>query len=360
MNDAPPPRQPSGRAPRSRSLCIRAALAAAVVVAIFFGVLPRLADFSEAGRQAASMSGLDIATLGLLAIVGVLTYAFVLTAVMPGLSLAQAVVVNQSSTAVANTMPAGGALGVGVSYRFYGSWGHSRSAITLNVLLTGVANIACKLALPVAALVLLATHGHTSTALIVAAAVGLLMLAVVIAVGAVGLAREAVARHIGHVVGRMIAKVRGWFRRPPRVDAAEVAMRFRRQAIELLRRRGGRLTVGMLAFHATQFLLLFVALRAVGVTADQVSWVQALAAYSTATVLGALPITPGGIGVMELGLAGALIAAGGVHAEVVAAVLVYRTMSFVLPLPLGAITYFVWRWNSRWRRAPGSLNVAPA
>jgi uncharacterized protein (TIRG00374 family) len=348
-----------GRTPRSRSLGVRAALAAAVVVAVYFGVLPRLADFSEAGRQAVSMSGLDIAALGVLAIMSALTYAFVLTAVMPGLSLAQAVVVNQSSTAVANTMPAGGALGVGVSYRFYGSWGHSRSAITLNVLLTGIANIACKLALPVAALVLLATYGHTSTSLIVAAAVGLLVLAVVITVGAVGLARETVARHIGHAIGVMSAKVRGWFRRPLRVDAADVVMRFRRQAIELLRRRGGRLTAGMVIYHTTQFLLLFVALRAVGVTAEQVSWVQALAAYSTASVLGALPITPGGIGVMELGLAGALIAAGGAHAEVVAAVLVYRTMSFLLPLPLGAITYFVWRWNSRWRRAPSSLNVAP-
>jgi uncharacterized protein (TIRG00374 family) len=283
----------------------------------------------------------------------------VLTTVMPGLSLAQAVVVNQSSTAVANTMPAGGALGVGVSYRFYGSWGHSRSAITLNVLLTGIANIACKLALPVAALVMLAAHGHTSTGLIVAAAVGLLVLGVVIAVGAVGLARETVARHIGHAIGLMSAKVRGWFRRPLRADAADAAIRFRRQAIELLRRRGGRLTAGMLIYHATQFLLLFVALRAVGVTAEQVSWVQALAAYSTASVLGALPITPGGIGVMELGLAGALIAGGAANAEAVAAVLVYRTMSFLLPLPLGAITYFVWRWNSRWRRAPGSLELAP-
>jgi putative heme transporter len=344
---------------RGRSVVIRAAFAVGIVAAVYFGVLPRLADFSDAGQQVASMSGLAIATLGVLAIVSALTYAFVLTAVMPGLSLAQAVVVNQSSTAVANTMPAGGALGVGVSYRFYGSWGHSRSAITLNVLLTGIANMACKLALPVAALALLATYGHTSTGLIVAATVGLLVLAIVLTIGALGLVRENVAWRIGHVIGLTIAKLRGWLRRPVRVDAGDVAMRFRSQAIALLRRRGGRLTAGMLTYHAIQFLLLFVALRAVGVTAEQVSWVQALAAYSTASVLTALPITPGGIGVIELGLAGALIAAGGAHAEVLAAVLVYRTTSFLLPLPLGAITYCVWRWNSRWRRAPGSLSLAP-
>jgi putative heme transporter len=334
-------------------------LTAGVVVAVFFGVLPRLADLSEAGHQAASMGGLDIAMLGVLAIVSVVAYAFVLTAVMPGLSFAQAVVVNQSSTAVANTMPAGGALGVGVSFRFYGSWGHSRSAITLNVLITGIANIACKLALPIAAVALLAVYGDTSAALIGAAVAGLLVLATVLTVGAVGLARESVARRIGNAIGLISGKVRGWFGRPVRVDAASVAMRFRCQAIELLRRRGGRLTAGMLTYHATQFVLLFVALRAVGVTADQVSWVEALAAYSTVSVLSALPITPGGIGVMELGLAGALIAAGGAHAEVVAAVLVYRTMSLLLPLPVGAITYFVWRWNSRWRRAPGELSLAP-
>jgi uncharacterized protein (TIRG00374 family) len=359
MNNAPSTAQSSRRNVRGRSLAIRAGLAIGVVVAVFFGVLPRLADLSEAGHQAASMGGIAITTLGVLAIVSVVAYAFVLTAVMPGLSLAQAVVVNQSSTAVANTMPAGGALGVGVSFRFYGSWGHSRSAITLNVLLTGIANLACKLALPMAALALLAVYGDTSAALIVATVVGLLLLAIVLAVGGASLASESAARRIGHVAGLLIAKIRSWFRRPVRVDAGMAAMRFRSQAIELLRRRGGRLSAGMLTYHATQFLLLFVSLRAVGVTADQVSWVQALAAYSTASVLGALPITPGGIGVMELGLAGALIAAGGAHAEVVAAVLVYRTMSFLLPLPVGAITYFVWRWNSRWRRAPGSLSFAP-
>jgi putative heme transporter len=347
--------RPSGGS-RRRSIAIRVGLAVGIVAAVFFGVLPRLADMSEARHQAASMAGLDIATLGMLAIASALAYAFVLTAVMPGLSLAQAVVVNQSSTAVANTMPAGGVLGIGVSYRFYGSWGHSRSAITLNVLLTGIANIACKLALPIAALALLAVYGDTSTALILAAVVGLLVLAIALTVGAFGLSSERVAERIGRSIGMVIARVRSWFHRPLRADAGAVAMRFRQQAIELLRRRGARLTAGMLTYHATQFVLLFVSLRAVGVTAEQVSWVQALAGYSTAMVLGALPLTPGGIGVLELGLVGALIAAGGPNAEVVAAVLVYRTMSFLLPLPVGAITYFVWRWNTRWRRAPGSIS----
>lgn len=340
---------------RARALTVRSVLAVAVVAAVFVGILPRLADLSTARDHASTMGGLDIATLGVVAIVGLVTYAFVLTAVMPGLSLAQAIVVNQSSTAVANTMPAGGVLGVGVSYRFYGSWGHSRSAIALNVLLTGIGNIVCKLSLPIVALVLLAAGGNASTGLVGAALVGLAALAAVFTIATLGLASERIARRVGHAIGQVIGRVRVWLRRPAAGDAVAAAVTFRRQSIDLLRRRGARLTAAMVAYHATQFALLFVALRAVGVSAGQVSWAQALAAYSTASLLGALPITPGGIGVVELGLTAALIAAGAPNAEAVAAVLVYRAVSYVLPLPLGAVTYVVWRCNSSWRRARKSV-----
>jgi uncharacterized protein (TIRG00374 family) len=351
-----PPHRGVRRHP-GRAVALRAVLALGVVTAVFVGILPRLADLSKARHQAGSMGGLDIATLGIVSVVGLLVYAFVLTAVMPGLSLCQAFVVNQSSTAVANTMPAGGVLGVGVSYRFYGSWGHSRSAITLNVLLTGIGNFLCKLGFPIVALVVLAVSGNASPGLVVAALVGLVAFTIVCAAGALGLASERLAQRVGRGVGAVAGWVRDRFRRPAAADAAAVAVAFRRESIELLRRRGLRLSVGIVAYHATQFALLLVALRGVGVTAGEVSWGEALAAYSTASLLGALPITPGGIGVVELGMTAALIAAGAPNAEAVAAVLVYRTVSYLLPLPLGAVTYFVWRWNARWRRAPAPAGV---
>jgi hypothetical protein len=34
-------------------------------------------------------------------------------------------------------------------------------------------------------------------------------------------------------------------------------------------------------------------------------------------------------------------------------------VSFLLPLPVGAITYLVWRFNARWRQVPGSLALEP-
>jgi uncharacterized protein (TIRG00374 family) len=71
--------------------------------------------------------------------------------------------------------------------------------------------------------------------------------------------------------------------------------------------------------------------------------------FAFARLLTAIPLTPGGLGVIELALIGGLDAAGGAHAQVVAAVLVYRLPSSVLPIQLGLVTYVWWRRNTSWR-----------
>ena len=120
-------------------------------------------------------------------------------------------------------------------------------------------------------------------------------------------------------------------------------MAFRAQAITLLRRRWHWLTLTTLASHLSLFLVLLLALRHVGVSEAEVSWVEALAAFALVRLLSAFPITPGGLGVVELGLSAALVVAGGQEAQVVAAVLVFRILTFVLPIPIGAFTWWLWR-----------------
>jgi uncharacterized protein (TIRG00374 family) len=95
------------------------------------------------------------------------------------------------------------------------------------------------------------------------------------------------------------------------------------------------------------FLVLLLALRHVGVSQRQVGWIEALAGFAFVRLLSAFPITPGGLGVVELGLAAVLVVAGGDKAQVVAAVLVFRALTFLLPLPLGALTYWWWRRAER-------------
>jgi uncharacterized protein (TIRG00374 family) len=85
-----------------------------------------------------------------------------------------------------------------------------------------------------------------------------------------------------------------------------------------------------------------------GVADDEVGWAEVLAVFAFARLLTAIPLTPGGVGVVELALITGLIRAGGDAAQVVAAVLLFRLLTYVLPILLGSVTYVVWRRRRSW------------
>jgi uncharacterized protein (TIRG00374 family) len=99
------------------------------------------------------------------------------------------------------------------------------------------------------------------------------------------------------------------------------------------------------------FLVLLVSLRALDVPEAEVSTVEAFAAWALVRLIASIPITPGGIGIVELGLTGALVGFGGSNAGVVAAVLVFRFLTIVPTLALGLIAV-----STRRRHSP----VSPA
>jgi uncharacterized protein (TIRG00374 family) len=78
-----------------------------------------------------------------------------------------------------------------------------------------------------------------------------------------------------------------------------------------------------------------------------VPWRGLLLAYGAAQLASNLPITPGGLGVVEGSLTVALVAYGGAHSATVAAVLLYRIISFWLLLPLGWAATFGLAWRNR-------------
>jgi putative heme transporter len=165
---------------------------------------------------------------------------------------------------------------------------------------------------------------------------------VALAAFAFGLSGERRAARLGRDLAGAVAALRRVVRRPGRPDWERGAVAFRAQAITLLRGRWHWLTATTLVSHLSLFLVLVLALRHVGVSGSEVSWVEALAAFALVRLLSAFPVTPGGLGVVELGLAGALVLAGGQEAEVVAAVLVFRVLTFVLPIPIGGVTWWLW------------------
>ncbi len=68
-----------------------------------------------------------------------------------------------------------------------------------------------------------------------------------------------------------------------------------------------------------------------------------LLAYSTAGVIGLIPITPGGLGIFEASLSGLLVLAGVSASSAVVATLAYRLAQYWLPMVAGAIAYLLFR-----------------
>ncbi len=157
-------------------------------------------------------------------------------------------------------------------------------------------------------------------------------------------------------VQRLLALARKLMRKPPSQAAAGSLLDFRDRAAGLLAQRGWRITATTAASTITLWLVLLASLRGLGLSQSQVSWQTSLAAFAFARLLTVLPVTPGGAGITELGLV-SILAAGADHkvtAQVTAAVLLYRAVTYLAPIPGGALACLAWRY------VPALGRAAPA
>lgn len=328
---------PAGRdrhALRRHGLRLASAL---VVIALFAFVLPRIANYGTVWDVVSGLSATATGVLAAVAVLNLLTFAPPWMAALPGLSFRHALQVSLASTAVANVAPGGDAVGLALTFNVLRRWGFARAATTLALVVFSAWNQLVNVLFPVVAIVLLASQGQSNALLQLAAAIGVAVLAVVLAAFALVLRSERGAARIGLVVEGVAARLLAVLRRPRRRGIARAIVDFRDGSITLIRRRFAQLTLSTLAGHLTVWLVLLVALRAVGVNGSEVSVVESFAAWSLVRLLTAIPTTPGGLGVVELGLTGTLVGFGGGRDEVVAAVLLYRFLTFLPPIPIGLL-----------------------
>lgn len=319
-----------------------------LLVAIFWYVFQQVADMSAVWTAIQTLTWREIGVLVVMTGFNLFTYWIVVVICTPGLTYPQAAVLTQSTTAVANSVPAGGAIAVGLTYTILSSWGFSKARATVSIVVTGIWNNWLKLATPVLALALLAMQGQRSGGQLIAAllAVGGVVAAIVIF--ALILRSEQFAAKVGVVTGRWASALLRLVRRPPVHGWDLAVVKFRNRVIGLVRHRWIRLTAATILSHAALYLVLVTSLRVMGVSDDEVGWAQVLAVFTFARLLTAIPLTPGGVGVVELALITGLTRAGGDAAQVVAAVLLFRLLTYVLPILLGAFTYVVWRRKRSW------------
>jgi len=341
--------------PRLRKI-LRTAGSAVLVAAIFGFAVPHFASYRSVWASTHAMTWPQALLVAAAAAASMATTWIMICSVLPSIRLRQAAVVNLGSNAVANTLPAGGALAMGVSWAMLSSWGVSTAQYVLYTLVSGIWNVFARLGLPVLALLVLATAARPGAGLIAAAAVGLLLLAALAAGLGLLVRSEAFAFRAGRALQYGAVTACRLARRKASFDIPGSLLGFRRQAGALIGARGWRITVATAAANLTLWLVLLACLRGVGLSQAQVSWQTSLAAYAFVRLLTVLPITPGGVGITELGLIG-ILAVGADHqatAQITAAVLLYRAVTYLPPIPLGAIACLAWRY------APALIHADPA
>jgi putative heme transporter len=296
------------------------AVAAGLLVVIFPVVSG--APWRSVATTVTSIPVVALGGLVVLWLAGLVAHTVTLTAALPGLTHRRALLLSLTGSAVANVLPLGGVAGVALNYRMTRRWGFTPAAFASYTVVTNLWDVLAKLLLPalvVPLLVLGLPVGPGPRHLMVVAVVALpvvggltlLVIARPRVLGRLGQGAERVRAHVAGVVSS------GW----------------------------QRLSLGMAAYALLLFVLLAMCLTVTGAAVPPAFVLIGFCVERLTTLVG---LTPGGLGLVEVGLAGALLLAPGADAAGVAAgTLFYRALTFGLEIPVGGLLLAGWTWRHR-------------
>ena len=313
-------------------------------------------------------SALDLITWPMVAVAVVLGVGNLATnwppivATLPGLRVREAAVTNTASAALSNTVPEGGAVATGLNYAMLRSWGFTLGDITSEVLVTGTWSQLTKYILLAIGLLAVAVQGWGPDA-VAWAALGLTVLvALAIVVLTLVLRSGRFAAGLGARGDRVAGRLRRRIARVPDPRLTQALPVFRTRMVGLLRLCWARLTATMVLSQLTVVAVLGVCVRMQGLGESTISWAVILVAWGLVTFASLLIPTPGGLGVAEVVLVSVLGHGlpGSDQAAVLAAVVLYRIATFLVPIPIGLLTYLYWRRSTAWRRPGDSRGPSSA
>ena len=238
------------------------------------------------------------------------------------------IAVSYARSAMSTALPAGSAVSAGYAFRQYRARGASQPIAAAVMLLSGVASVAGLALLYGGALLAWATPSRDAIAI---AAVVIALLAL-----AARRVRPAAAGAQSSVGAKVPAT-------SPSTRGGSIVWRLRRtlgETTALARTVSGGRWLAVVALAVLNWLTdlacLLAAVHAVGLT---VSASTVATAYLAAQLIRQIPVTPGGIGVIEVSLILALTTAGAAAAPAAAAVLIYRLLSCWTVLPIGLLCW---------------------
>jgi uncharacterized membrane protein YbhN (UPF0104 family) len=340
------PRQPPetgkpapGRHPLSWKLLLRHAVIVAVAGLVIYLLLPKLTRVLAAWPRLAGLAPAWM-VLAVAAEVASFTCYFGLQRVALRTSAWFAVVTaGLTGNAVSGILPGGSAAGATLQFEMLSAAGLDTDSTVSGLAAISLINLAALLALPLLALPAMLAGIAVSPGLVHAGLIGIAGFVLLAAAGAVVLQADWPLRGLARAVQNLHNRVFARHRQPltgldkrfldDRDSVRGVLGRQWRQALLL--------TTGRIGFD---FGCLLGALRATGAH-PQPS--LALLAYAAASILALIPLTPGGLGIVEAGLASLLVLAGVPSSAAFVATLAYRLASYWLPVLAGGPAYLLFR-----------------
>jgi putative heme transporter len=254
-----------------------------------------------------------------------------------GMAIGPMAAITLAANTISNSLPAGPVIATVFSFRQFRRRRADEAVAGWAVVATVVvASVALTLVAAIGALVAGAEGASADVVGVIVA-----VFVITLAMGAVFVYEPALVWVISTTV-HLCERLTGWPRGELAVHIDRIILR-----LTVVRLSAGQ-AVDVLGWGWANWMLdcscLATAFLAVGAP---VPWKGLLLAYGAGQLAANLPITPGGLGLVEGSLTIAIVAYGGIESSTVLAVLLYRIISFWLPLPFGWGTWAWLAWAGR-------------
>ena len=242
-----------------------------------------------------------------------------------------------AGNAVGSIVPGGGATASAFSFRMLVRAGVPADTVASGITASWLATTSAVLALPVLAVPAVIGGLTTPNGLLQTAYVGLAAFVVLMLVGVAVFVWDTPLRLVGRAVRWIFSHTS---RRDSFANLPDRLLVQRDAVRAVLGARWPMAIAAAVGKWGFDYVALLCCLAAVGARPEPA---LVLLAYAGASLLGMIPITPGGLGFVEAGLTGLLALAGVGGQQALVATLAYRLIGFWLPLPAGGVAALLFR-----------------
>ena len=240
--------------------------------------------------------------------------------------------------AVTNVLPAGDVVGAGVQYQMLAIGGINADQAAGGLAAASIIGLAGLFMLPVCVLPAIVVGVRVSPGLENAAILGVAGFVLIVAFGAVLLTTDGLLTRLAKGMQRVSNAVPR--RETKTLDLPQRLVNERNLVRSNLGQRWREATLLIAGRIGFDYFALLCALRATGARPNPS---LVLLAYAATAVIALVPLTPGGLGIVEASLSGLLVLAGVSSARAIIATLAYRLVTYWLPIFAGGGVYVFFR-----------------